>query len=845
MIINLLIAGLLAIPMPEESDSLRITDIEEVVVAATPKENNRLRQQALSSSSFSQDKMCKLGVGGMKALSANVPNLFIPDYGSHLTTSIYIRGIGSRTGTPAVALYVDGVPQVSPASFDFNFSDVDRVDVLRGPQSTLYGRNSMGGVVRVFTKNPFQYQGTDLTIGGSATSDDSPHGQPRGGLGKVRFSLTHYHRVSEKFAWSVNFYGLNNSGYFRNAGRDDELIDSEDDCGGRLRFILKPTSTLSFDLTVNHEWLNQGGYPYEYLGTAGTPTTPEPATAVGQIAYNRRSGYRRNLTNVGLTANKLWNRVELTSVTGFQHLHDRMDLDQDFTTSDLYALMQRQNGNTLSEELILKRRQHSTNVLRSVLQENAYNWLFGAAVLHQWLDTDGPVTFHTDGLDWLNGLINSMANTHMPTVKAEGYKMNFSFDNQIQGTTLDFPGTYRTPTMNAALFHQSTLENLLGVDGLTLAAGLRVDYERLGLDYDARYGLDQSYGLSGRLTYEDGHVRDGMVLVPVGHYRVDDGLQGRLHDDYVKLLPKASLSWQLPVTSVVYDRSSVYATVSRGYRSGGYNIQMFSDLLQSRMQTRIMQNVTSVTLPVVYAQPAMPDVAKATVETILTSMSQDEPLDVSATTWYEPETSWNYEVGTHLNLFSSRLQADFAAFWMDTRDQQVSQMSSGGLGRVTVNGGKSRSMGAEAALHIYLTDDLELLTSYGFADARFRNGGDHNFVPFIPRHTLSAGVTQQWHMSAGSWVNALSIHANYRAAGRVYWTSDNTAYQNLAGTLNGRITARHLGGTPDKRQTMDLSVYANNILGTRYQTFCVDTMKRRFAQYSRPAEVGLELRYCF
>ena len=148
---HLFITFLLTILAPEAVDSLRTTDIEEIVVVSTPKENQRLRRQPLSSSSFSQTTMNECGIVGIKDFTAEVPNLFIPSYGSHLTTSIYVRGIGSRIGTPAVALYVDGVPQVSAAGYDFNFAAVDRVDVLRGPQSTLYGRNSMGGAIRVFT----------------------------------------------------------------------------------------------------------------------------------------------------------------------------------------------------------------------------------------------------------------------------------------------------------------------------------------------------------------------------------------------------------------------------------------------------------------------------------------------------------------------------------------------------------------------------------------------------------------------------------------------------------------------------------------------------------------------
>ena len=179
IILAMALTGSWATAHSETADSLRTTDIEEIVVAATPKEHVRLRRQALAATSFAQQEMLARGIRGMKGLSAEVPNLFIPDYGSRLTTSVYVRGVGSRTGTPAVALYVDGVPQLSAASYDFNFAGVDRIDVLRGPQGTLYGRGSMGGVVRVFTKNPFHYQGTEIDFDAShAAGSLSPGADP-------------------------------------------------------------------------------------------------------------------------------------------------------------------------------------------------------------------------------------------------------------------------------------------------------------------------------------------------------------------------------------------------------------------------------------------------------------------------------------------------------------------------------------------------------------------------------------------------------------------------------------------------------------------------------------------
>ena len=94
----------------EDADTLRVVDIEEVVVIASPKENLKLREQPASATVLSQQEMQAAQVRSVKNLTGIVPNLFIPDYGSRLTTAVYIRGIGSRINTPSVGLYVDNIP---------------------------------------------------------------------------------------------------------------------------------------------------------------------------------------------------------------------------------------------------------------------------------------------------------------------------------------------------------------------------------------------------------------------------------------------------------------------------------------------------------------------------------------------------------------------------------------------------------------------------------------------------------------------------------------------------------------------------------------------------------------
>ena len=136
-------------------DTTKVIDIEEVVVIASPKETGKLRELPTAVSLLSPKDMQANQITTLKNVSSLVPNFFMPDYGSRLTSAIYIRGIGSRINTPAVGLYVDNIPYIDKSAFDFNFYDIERIDILRGPQGTLYGRNTMGGLIKVHTRSPF------------------------------------------------------------------------------------------------------------------------------------------------------------------------------------------------------------------------------------------------------------------------------------------------------------------------------------------------------------------------------------------------------------------------------------------------------------------------------------------------------------------------------------------------------------------------------------------------------------------------------------------------------------------------------------------------------------------
>ena len=315
-------------------DSLKNFDIEEAVVVASPKETQQLRRQALSVSLFDGSQLSHRRVESLKGLSAYAPNVYMPSYGSRLTSACYIRGIGSRINTPAVGLYVDNVPYIDKSAYDFSFSGVDRVDVLRGPQGTLYGRNTMGGLVRVFTADPITHHGTELRTGWSSRQ------------GGRRASVTTYLHPADHMGLSVNAYYDGQNGFYKNACTGKKQ-DASDAGGGRLRWSWRPTDVVKLDWTASYEQSNEKACPYYWQGTIDADGQ-YAARAEGEVlSQNRPSAYRRKLFNTGLGVEHRLPRVVLTSITAYQHLRDRHFMDQDFISADIFSLEQRQFSNKI------------------------------------------------------------------------------------------------------------------------------------------------------------------------------------------------------------------------------------------------------------------------------------------------------------------------------------------------------------------------------------------------------------------------------------------------------------------------------------------------------------------
>ncbi len=774
------IAALTALPMmgEEMTDTSRVVDLDEVVVVSQPKETFRLRQQPLSSTVFTANEMGTLHVRDLRQLSQYVPSFTMPAYGSRYTSSMYVRGIGSRVNNPAVGVYFDNIPLVSKSMHNLHFYDVERVDILRGPQGTLYGQNSEGGLVRLYSKSPLQHQGTDVRIG-LAT-----------GLQR-HVEVAHYNKVNDRLAFSAAAFYNGQNGFFDNQANGNRA-DEGNEAGGRLHLLWSPLERLTLGLSADYQWVRQNGFPYGQLnivdGRAADPST------------NYQGGYRRHALTTGLTAEYRGDAFVAHYGGSWQYLNDQMTMDVDYLPQDFMRMDQSQLMNALTQELTVRSSSQSF-----------WHWTFGAFFAHQGMKTDAPVYFGPDMNAFLSktiedyayyGMLNSMAKRMgMEAAKA---MIERAGGCHINMQVMTIPGLFRTPQNNFALFHESNID--LG-DRLTATLGLRYDLNHVSIDYATRADM----------------LLDESVMGVKVKAAVNSVLEHSESNNFSQLLPKVGLSYRID------DRgSNVYATVSKGYRAGGFNFQMFSDILQTELQDK--------------AQSARGDM---TIE-----HSEQDYSNIAETISYKPEESWNYEFGTHLNLFDGRLHADFAGFYMQVRNQQLSVMAGNyGFGRMMVNAGKSYSCGIELTLRGSAFDNrLTWGAAYGYTRAVFKDYVDSvrvegvntavNYkdkrVPYVPEHTFS--------VMADYRIGQFTIGANVAAQGRIFWNEANTYSQKFYATLGAHVDYAFT-------DNIGVSLWGRNLTDTNYNTFAVASAatgrQMYFAQRANPIQVGIDVNIHF
>ena len=725
----------------EYGDSVTLQGID---IVASIKQDDDSKSHARSSSLFTRTTIENRHITSLKELTSLAPNFYQPDYGSRMTSSIYVRGFGSRIDQPIVGMNIDEMPIMNKNNYDFELFDISEVEIIRGAQSTLYGRNTAGGAVNIQTLSPLNFQGKRFTA-------------EYGSAGSMRIKASHYAAPTDKFGWSASVHYNHTDGFFTNT-YDGGKCDKGDNFAARLRQVFKIADRWSIDNSLTTGYTDEGGYAYRFYDKESGMLMP--------VNYNDACTYRRLNIADGLTVKYSLPEVIFSSTTGYSYTDDRMRMDNDFLPEAYFTLGQYQREHSLTQELVAKSK-----------NDGGFGWLGGLFAFYKHQKLSAPVLFKEQGI---KSLILENANKGLQEA-FPGSELQFDSDNFL------INDDFTTPTLGASLYAQLSYDS----ERWNVTAGIRADGEQSSMKYDSR--ADINFRLYPNMT---------------AYLPLSTRFNGKEKLNTTEIMPKVSISYK-------HSKGNVYASAAKGYKAGGFNTQLFSDILQNRMKRELMQQF-GVTMD--------------------GTTSYD---DASATT-YRPEESWNYEIGTHLSpLADGSLKIDAAIFLIECKNQQLTIFPEGATGRMMSNAGKSRSYGAEVSAS-YTKQRLTIEGSYGYAHATFRSftsgGNDYsgNYLPLAPRETVSANISYRIP-TPKSLANHLILNIGWNGVGRIYWNESNTLSQAFYGLASASLTWEkgHYGA----------SVWGKNLFNEKYKAFYFESLQHPFFSLGKPRQIGITLHY--
>ena len=668
--------------MANETDTLRGVTLDSIVVSSIKLPHAAWRipsaSTALDGTTLQQRQLYD-----MKDFTATVPNFIMIDRDTRLTSSVFVRGVGSLINAPGVAMYVDGIPHFEKSSFDINLADIEKIEFLRGPQGTLYGRNAMGGIILVQTASPFRKQGTRVRL-------------TYGSYNETRITLSHRQKQGEHFAWGLTGDYHHSDGFIRNQ-YNGEMADRLNAASLSNRLEWRPRPNLSFRLQHGVEQVKQGAFGY---GTVNSEQND-----VDSVSLNHPSYYERLIYDAGLQADYHTPYFWLRSQTSLQLLDDTYEVDQDASPRDLYYAVQGEEQRLVSEEMNLRD-----------VTEGIYGWNFGLFAFHHAIHRSTDVFLH---------------------MAQPPYQLEKRYNDKNSGI---------------ALYHQSELQI---TPRLTLEGGIRYDYEK-----------------ANSIHHENKLTGDSVLL----RNQYDSPLS------FSQWTPKVTLQYHFS------GDDQLYATWAKGYKTGGFN-----------------------------------------------TVFEEENERT-----FNPEKSWNYEIGGKVAFFQRKLLAEAALFYIDIRNQQVKQLLD--LQGVKIrNAGHSISKGAELTLKVLPSEFSRIHLTYGYTHATFSsytysNEEDYsgNYLPFVPRHTLSAGADFSVPFTS-ALSDRLLLQAGYTGMGEIYWHENNRVKQPFYGLLNASAGV--------EKGKLNLTLWAKNILNTRYLGYYFESSGRQLGKPGRPFTAGISLGY--
>lgn len=538
--------------------------IEEVVVTAQ-KRSELLKDIPIAVTAFSQERMDKLGAQNVNGLQESTPNMnFAVQGGDQYSAKVTLRGVGTETteggGDPGVSLHIDGVYVGRNSASAVDIYDVERVEVLRGPQGTLYGRNANGGSVNIISRRPQDVQEMkgDLTYGS--------HNWVR-----VRGVLNQ--PLTDDISARLVLFSNKRDGFMKNLYGPGQENGDKDSQGGRLQVLFRnflggellfrgytvsnggvgpAARLLGTDVpTADHypdAWLigiGAGGVPpvsadvhHHFNGNASTPTLLPMPTNLFEYRRDANEFLRQRIMGADLQGE--WNLADMTfrSVSSYQTNAAEILIDSDGSELPIETRGRRNSARQFSQEF---------NLLSN--GEGPLSWILGAFYYKESLN------------EKLQGI--SLPGLLSPTVPLPPFAVPGGGGALLQ--TIQF-----YDNESYALFAQGSYKF---TDDLRLTIGARQTWDKKAQARTQHGIIDLTTGF--RFT---GGGATG--------FAPPDSSKG----DWSKMTYKASLDYKVSPDHMLY------ASYSTGFKAGGFDLNSDQDPVSGQLTPYQPETVNAIEL---------------------------------------------------------------------------------------------------------------------------------------------------------------------------------------------------------------------------------------------------------
>ena len=344
-IVTLAVCLLLATPQlglaKKETDSQKPIYLEKVTVTANKQEEN-IQEIPASISALSETQLEDANIYLVEDLAKRVPNLSFFTGGTNLMNFATMRGIRSdpHNNVSAVAMYIDGIPVTSNVGFVTDLFDIERVEVLRGPQGTLYGRSSIGGVINIITKTPDNTWRSKVTAQGGTNDLFRVGGNIAGPI------------FEDRLFFDISGTVYNQSGTVEN--EDGGNVDNRRHYTGRGKLRLTPNKDLDITLYGSYLKYDEGSFSmYEY------PVVSERKIDTDTPGYNQTAIDGQAL-NITYNINDDWT---VTSISSRRVTDVDFMVDYDLSMFKMFETNNASKYQDLSQELRFNYENEGTSVL--------------------------------------------------------------------------------------------------------------------------------------------------------------------------------------------------------------------------------------------------------------------------------------------------------------------------------------------------------------------------------------------------------------------------------------------------------------------------------------------------